>query len=462
MPGEQEGHPLDDARRAAFAARVAHTLGGEQTLTGPAVAAYTPRGRPPAVVARPASVEGVRAAVALAFEAGAAVVPWGAGSRQPLGFPPERCDLVLSLERLSRVVAYDPADLTISVEAGMTHAALAAHLAANRQMLPLDPPLPARATIGGTLATAVSGLRGALYGEPRDLVVGLSAVDVSGEVTRAGSRVVKNSTGYNMRRLFTGSLGAFGLITQASFKLIPMPDAEATIIAACATAQQAWQAAVGASQLATRPAAVAALHPSALPELARLGDYRDDVALVAVRLPGEAASVARGGATLERALAAAGAEPLMTLDTAATAAFWASVNDFPALRAGPREALIRVSMLPSEVLPALAVAQNLALQHDLTPRWLADLQSGALWLRLWAPDATLSASTLAFTNALRDTLGGLARRWPHSILLASPDAYTTDIPVWGPEPETLSLMREIKRQFDPNRLLNPGRLAGRL
>jgi glycolate dehydrogenase FAD-binding subunit len=462
MPDEQEGQSLGDEQRATFAARVTHTLGGDETLTGPAVAAYTPRGRPPAVVARPSSVEAAREAVALAFEARAAIVPWGAGSRQALGFPPEHCDLVLSLERLTRIVAYDPADLTITLEAGATPAELAAHLATHRQMLPLDPPLPARATIGGTLATAVSGLRGALYGEPRDLVVGLSALDVSGEVIRAGGTVVKNSTGYNMRRLFTGSLGAFGVITEASFKLVPMPEVEATIIAACATAQQAWQAAVAASQLATRPAAVAALHPSALPELARLGDYRDDDALVAVRLPGEAASVTRGAATLERALAAAGAEPLMTLDTTATAAFWASVNDFPALRAGPREALVRVSTLPSEVLSAQELAQNLALQHDLTLRWLADLQSGALWLRLWAPDATLSASTLAFTNALRDTLSGLARRWPHAILLASPDAYTTDIPVWGPEPETLSLMREIKRQFDPYRLLNPGRLAGRL
>jgi FAD/FMN-containing dehydrogenase len=181
-----------------------------------------------------------------------------------------------------------------------------------------------------------------------------------------------------------------------------------------------------------------------------------------VRLPGEVAAVARAAATLVRAFREAGAEPLLTLDTEGTAAFWASVNDFPALRAGPREALIRVSTLPSEAMPAQDLAQSLALQHDLTLRWLADLQAGALWLRLWAPDATLSASAIAFTNALRDTLANLARRWPHAILLACPDAYTSDIPVWGADPETLPLMREIKRQFDPSRLLNPGRLAGRL
>jgi FAD/FMN-containing dehydrogenase len=181
-----------------------------------------------------------------------------------------------------------------------------------------------------------------------------------------------------------------------------------------------------------------------------------------VRLPGEEAAVTRAAATLERALRDVGAELLLPLDTQGTTAFWASVNDFPALRTGPREALVRVSTLPSEAMAALDVAQSLALQHDLTLRWLADLQSGALWLRLWAPDATLSASAIAFTNALRETLASLARRWPHAILLACPDAYTADIPVWGADPESLPLMREIKRQFDPSRLLNPGRLPGRL
>lgn len=464
MSGERERMTsgLSDDERAAFAERVTRVLGPEQALTGAALAAYIPRGRAPAVVARPAYAEGVRAAVALAFEAGAAVVPWGSGSRQALGYPPERCDLVLSLERLTRVVAYDPADLTITLEAGMTHTALTSHLAPARQTLPLDPPLPARATIGGTLATAISGLRGALYGDPRDLILGLRVADVSGQMVRAGGAVVKNSTGYGMRRLYTGSLGALGVITEASFKLVPAPETEATVIAACGDSRQVWEAATHASQLATRPAAIAALHVAALPELARLGPYREGDALLAVRLPGVASAVTRAATSLERTLTDAGAEPLLTLDTEATGAFWASVNDFPALRTAPREALARVSTLPSETMSALDMTQRLAEQYDLTLHWLADLQSGTLWLRLWAPDATLSASSVAFANALRDSLAALARRWPQTILLACPSAYAEGIPIWGADPDTLPLMREIKRRFDPDRLLNPGRMVGRL
>jgi glycolate oxidase FAD binding subunit len=453
---------LSDEARAAFAERLTRVLGADQTLTGPSVAAYIPRGRVPAVVARPTYAEGVRAAVALAFEAGAAIVPWGSGSRQALGYPPERCDLVISLERLTRIVAYDPADLTITLEAGMTHAALADRLASTRQILPLDPPLPARATIGGTAATAISGLRGTLYGDPRDLVLGLRTVDVSGQMTRAGGAVVKNSSGYAMRRLYTGSLGALAVITEISFKLAPAPESEATVIAACATVQQVSDVATRASQLATRPASVAALSATTLPELARLGHYREDEALVAVRLAGVAAAVARSAVDLERALPPISADHIMTLDSAATTHFWASINDFPALRTSKREALVRVVTLPTEIASALDVARDLAQQYDLTLHWLADMQAGTLWTRFWAPDATLSASNVAFSGALRATLVSLARRWPQTVLLACPDAYTANIPVWGVETEVIPLMRQVKDRFDPDSLLNPGRLVGRI
>lgn len=448
--------------RAAFAERVTRVLGADQALTGAAAARYAPRGCAPAVVARPAYTEGVRAAVALAFEAGAAVVPWGSGSRQALGYPPERCDLVISLERLTRIVAYDPADLTITVEAGMTHADLAKRLAPARQMLPLDPPLPGRATTGGTLATAINGLRGTLYGEPRDVILGMSLADASGQMTRAGGAVVKNSTGYNMKRLYTGSLGALGIITEASFKLAPAPETEATVIAACAAPRQVWDIAVHAGQLATRPAAIAALSPNALPELAKLGSYRPGDSLVAIRLPGVEAAVTRAAADLERALATAGGEPLLTLGAQGTEAFWASVNDVPTLRTERREAVIRVSSLPSDTVASLDQARDLAQQYDLALEWLADMQAGTLWTRVWAPDATLSASEAAFAGAMRATLASLARRWPNTVLLASSIADTGDMAIWGEEPESLDIMREIKAQFDPNHLLNPGRLPGRL
>src|SRR5437764_8197136 len=147
--------PLEASQRppaAVLVERLQRVLDAEGVLSDAACQAYAVRGAVPLAVAKPADVEGVSAALGVASELGAAVAPWGGGSRMAIGLPPRRCDVVLSMERLRGVLAYDPADLTVSVQAGATHGELARRLASSGQMLPLDVPLPERATLGGTLA----------------------------------------------------------------------------------------------------------------------------------------------------------------------------------------------------------------------------------------------------------------------------------------------------------------------
>lgn len=465
--GDVRRDGLSEQARQAFAGRLASELGAEQTLTGAPCAAYAIQGQTPVVVARPADMDGLAAALRVAAEAGAAVAPWGAGSRMALGYPPTRLDLVVSLERMNRVVAYDPADLTITVEAGLTHAELAQTLAPARQMLPLDPPLPARATIGGTLATGIVGLRRTLYGAPRDLALGMSVVDAAGQPLRAGGAVVKNATGYGMTRLYIGSLGTLCVIGEASFKLTPQPETEVTILAASDSPQRMVEAAQSLSTLAVRPAAIAAMHVATLPELARLVPGHERRELLAIRLPGTAEAVRRAVAESEAALRQAGASPMLTLDGASHDAFWASANDFAALRAGPREALARVNTLPAETGQALDMAEGLASEHGLRLLWLADLATGTLWLRLDAHDDEDGSNSagesigrdVVFTAALRATLEALIRRWRLVTTLACPAPIKRTLPLWGADPSGEDLMREVKRRFDPDHRLNPGRFV---
>ncbi|HET9112169.1 MAG TPA: FAD-binding oxidoreductase [Ktedonobacterales bacterium] len=459
---------LSEQARQVFAARLTQELGAEQTLTGAPCAAYTIQGRTPLVVARPTTMEALGAALALAAEAGAAVAPWGAGSRMALGYPPARLDLVLSLERLDRVVTYDPADLTITVEAGMTHAVLNRTLAEARQTLPLDPPLPERATIGGTLATGSVGLRRSLYGAPRDVTLGIGAFDAAGQALKAGGAVVKNATGYGMTRLYIGSLGSLCVIGTASFKLTPQPETEATVLAAAHEPRSMLAAAQAVNALALRPAAVAAMHVAALPELARLTPGHERRQLLAIRLPGNDVVVQRALAETHAALRQVEVAPLLTLDGASHEAFWASANDFAALRTHPREALVRLSALPAEMGQALDMAESLASEHGLRLLWLTDLTTGALWLRLSAypeaePDAEREGEALGrdvvFATALRATLDALIRRWRLVTTLACPPAIKQSIALWGADPSGLDLMREVKRRFDPDLRLNPGRFV---
>ena len=185
----------------------------------------------------------------VASQLGAAVVPWGGGTRQGLGAPPSSYHLALDMRGLNRVVAHEPADLTVTVQAGCTVGALQDALTRESQWLPLDPPLPGRATVGGTLAAGIAGPLGTGFGLPREMVIGMRAVLPDGTVVKSGGNVVKNVTGFAMDRLHVGGLGTLGVIAEVTFKIVPTPRKEATVVAAFATAQAAVDASAGVASI---------------------------------------------------------------------------------------------------------------------------------------------------------------------------------------------------------------------
>ncbi len=192
--------------------------------------AYAVDGLSPALVAMPSTQQDVASVLAAADAAGAGVLPRGGGTQTGLGMPPRRYDLALDLRRLDRVVEYEPADLTMTVEAGLRLSELQRLLGEHGQWLPLDPPLPDEATIGGVLATNASGPSRLRYGSPRDLVIGMTVALASGELVKSGGRVVKNVAGYDLSKLHIGALGTLGVIVQAAFKTAPLPPRD-TIVA---------------------------------------------------------------------------------------------------------------------------------------------------------------------------------------------------------------------------------------
>ena len=463
-----EGDPsAGDERNAgqsrALAERLARALGADDVLIGAACVPYAVQGRMPEAVARPHDVDGVAATLALAADLGAAVVPWGGGSRAALGYPPRRYDLALSLEHLRAVLAHDPDDLTVTVQAGISHAALNAALAEADQMLPLDVPLPARATLGGTLATGAAGLRRAYYGGPRDLTLGLRVADARGTVLKTGGRVVKNVTGYDMSKLYIGSLGTLGVIVEASFKLAPCPEAEVTVLGSFVRAAGALAVAEPLGNLAVRPSAIATVQVDAIPELAALAPTHREHALVAVRFPGTESAVKRADAEARAILREAGGRGILSLDNDAQATFWAALDDFAqtAARTSPAEALLRVSVLPLECVTVLETVQTLAAEHGLALTWLADAAAGTVWLRLRGDAADADSDDANFESALVAVQESLTHRWRSSVVHDCAPALKARLPVWGADPSALDLMREVKQSFDPDHRLNPGRfIAG--
>ena len=418
---------------------LASALGADRVQADPAdTAAYRLGPHTPDAVVTPASIEELAAAMAIAHESGASVVPWGGGTRQTYGRPitPSGPWIVLRTTGLNRVLDYNPDDLAISVEAGITMAALRDTLAQHRQMLPIDVPLPDRATLGGTLALDADGPRRAGYGTNRDLLVGVRVIEATGRSSKAGGIVVKNVSGFDLMKLYIGSAGTLAVIASANFKLLPMARASATLACAFPSLEAAFACidALHASQLV--PTACELSNCGWMPE----GDLR--LALLVEGLP---TAVERHRAEFGRMALAAGAIETRALEPSDAQAVWARIGDFP--RAGAGDMLLRVACLPSQLAAAIGAAGALAARFGLRLRYTARALSGVVYARVDGGDLS------AWLHALRDALPAA------NLALLDPAGISGGAPTLGlgQPPEGLAVMRRIKSEFDPKGLLNPGR-----
>ena len=208
-----------------------HIVGESGILPEAQLAAYTFDGRIPKAVVLPASVQEMQEVLQFAVKKDLSVMPAGSGTKLGIGNLPEKVDLVLATTCLNSVVEYEPADLTVTVEAGIRLAALQAVLAQHRQYLALDPPYTDRCTLGGIVATNASGSLRLRHGAARNQVLGLRVIQANGTVVKSGGKVVKNVAGYDLNKLYIGAFGTLGIITEITLKLSPIPAREAILVA---------------------------------------------------------------------------------------------------------------------------------------------------------------------------------------------------------------------------------------
>lgn len=440
-----------------LARQLTETIGAEHVSSTPdTCAAYALAGQTPDIVAAPGSVAELGQVMALASAHRAIVTPWGGGTRQAhggmLARDAGRPWLVVRTRRLNRLVEYEPADLTIVVEAGMTPIELDALLRPHGQMLPVDAPLPERTTLGGMIATAADGPRRLGYGLLRDLLLGTSVVETSGRISKAGGAVVKNVSGYDMMKLYLGSYGTLAIVATASFKLIPRPRDAATIWCSFATQAAAFALveALHTSQLA----------PAAVEYLAGAEDLPAPRGL-AVLAEGLQAAVERHVRDVSHLAHQAGAQDVQILRDEDSTRLWARIANLPQTAdPAPNELVVRLSCLPSDLNQALQDAASLADRHGLALLVDARALSGVAYLRLHSAATANQAGT-----ALRAWHQEMLVRWPYLAVLACAVVTEEGRPLkehlspWGPEPAGYTLMQRIKHEFDPQGMLNPGRFV---
>jgi len=380
-------------------------------------------------VASPASTDQAAALLAAAERAGLRVAFRGRGTALGWGAPPTALDLLVDTTRLDSIVEHAAGDLICVVQAGTRLDDVNARVREHGQQLALDQPRPG-ASIGGTLATARSGPRRLRYGAPRDLVLGVTVVRADGVVAKAGGKVVKNVAGYDLAKLVTGSFGTLALVTEAVFRLHPLPAASRWLAVSCVDAGDAARRAhaVTASQLA----------PSAVEVERRPGA---DSVEVRVLLEGTARGVEQRTAEVQRLL---GAE---------TAEVDAGAEDSPAsLPAGPDDLLVKVGVPLSGVGRLLSAVASAEARHGLPLHLRGSAGVGVLYVG--TPAGAGPESVAAVLADLRSVAAEGS-----AVLLQAPAELRTAVDAWGPVPG-LALMHRVKDQFDPEHRLAPGRFVG--
>jgi glycolate oxidase FAD binding subunit len=400
---------------------------GSQSGFAPAGAADIVDGVTPSLVARPTQLNELRSAMHEAAARKLAVVVRGRGTKIDWGRAPTRLDAVIDVSRLDRVIEHVEGDLVVRVEPGIRLADLQGRLSVVGQRLSIDE-VVAGSTIGGVVATGLSGPRRLGSGGVRDLLIGATVIRADGKTARTGGKVVKNVAGYDLGKLYTGSYGTLGVISEAIFRLHPLPAAESWVSAWIADEQEtalALERLLG-SQLAPtaveldRPDCGGPLQVSVLLEGLAVGV--EDRSERAGRLLGPSADV-----------------------TQAAPPWWASL---------PGPTTIKATTTISGVAEALRAVERAAGVAGVAAAVRASPGLGIVYTGL--PCSSEPQQVATFVHSLREhclTSGGSA------IVLRAPAPVKAVVDVWGPVP-TLKLMRQVKANFDPEGILAPGRFVG--
>ncbi|MCA3554964.1 glycolate oxidase subunit GlcE [Aestuariivirga sp.] len=352
----------------------------------------------------------------------------GSGARRHIGHPVQAA-AVLDMSGFTGVIAYEPEELILDVHAGTRLSEIESMLGRRGQQLAFEPPDFSRllgaaqsGSIGGLVASNLSGPRRIKAGAVRDHILGVHGVTGAGNVFKAGARVVKNVTGYDMPKLLTGSWGTLAALTSVILKVLPAPETEETVALSGLDDAQAVEAMSLAMQSACEVSAAACIPGEA----------------VYLRLEGIAPSVAYRRDRLGKALR----RPIEVMAAKSSAAKWQAIRDGAMFAENPGHPLWRVSVAPSDAPGMIRM-----LKDKLDIRYLLDWAGGLVWLEVPpSHDASAALVRSAFTAG-------------HATLIRAPETTRAAIDVFQPQaPALAALTGRVKDAFDPRRILNPGRM----
>lgn len=425
-------------------------------------------GLTPSTVESPKTLDELSVALANANDSGLAVIPWGGGTRIGVGNIPSNYDVALDLTGHAAHLEHVAGDMTVIVDGGVRIGDLNAVLEKEGQRLPFEVRNPDRATVGGSVASNAPGRRQSSTGGIRDWVIGMQIVLADGTVTKSGGRVVKNVQGYDLHRLHTGAYGTLGVISQAAFKLAPIPLEQQTVVAWFDDIRSANEVGLKLVNGLFAPEVISLVSgPLASDVIVAAGETtpnppnspdqpNEQAWALLVRLGGGVRSIERQVNEVTGAAGAGGATGYAVLDGDTADNAWALLDDAESVA----DVTVRVT---ARTVKALAISEALIQDNLANPTngpagasTICDLGFGAMTALASAPS---DGQAISFVNTV---VSKVAQSSGSYVVEKCPLAVKRRLDVFSDVGNSIEIMRRIKKQYDPAGTLNPGRFIGKI
>jgi glycolate oxidase FAD binding subunit len=419
----------------------------------------------PVAVATPASAAQVVEVVRFARDEKLALIPCGHRTKLGVGMPPERYDVALDVSGMQQIAYYDPADLTLSVDAGMSLAELNEELARQQQFLPLGVPFYEECTVGGAIAAGLSSSLRNSFGSARDFLLGAEFVNGAGARTKSGGRVVKNVTGYDLHKLLIGSLGTLAVITRLNFRTFPSPQGYGQFAAAFSTAEAVSDFTVAVAKSSLTPRSFEILSPEAVGRAARrkkngvaieAGWFHDGQWHVCIGFDGDDAVLHRYASDLTRCAQECSAAGFNVLENDAARTLSGALRELLAtvVRSNRHATIFEITNLPTFSADVVHLRERAA--RFSIPASVFGQAPGPLYFAL-EPSNSDEETVAALAQISSAVFEYAAAHRGQARILFCPIELKRAVNVWGPAPGDAGLMRRIKNAFDAQNIFAPGR-----
>jgi glycolate oxidase FAD binding subunit len=406
-----------------------------------------------AYIAYPETEEEIVSVLKAAHDHALTVTPMGGGTKRGCGGVEEKTDILLSLSAYKGIVEYSPGDMTMSVRSGTTINEIAEYLAAHKQMLPIDPAWPEYATIGGVAAANDSGPKRLRYGSARDLVIGLRVIYPDGRIIRTGGKVVKNVAGYDMNKLFIGSMGTLGILSEITVKLRPLSPYQSLLLLTFPTSDFANIRSFVTSLLDSmmEPVSLEFLSPAVHEKLNGQEGYALAIAFEdvekAVRYQEDWVKTHVPNGTEIQILQQEDARHWWTLFSRLAPC------GVPQTGNSESQIALRTGSRNLDVLEIVKACHEQGDRHDL----IVEAHGGA---GHGIARAYIKGNPKQFASYVKEIRAFVERKGGYAVVQHAPLALRRELDVWGEKPAYFSLIEGIKQAIDPQKMLNPKRFVG--